>query len=63
MAIEHRARVALSITFIASIAAYPNFAPGIFDRIRGLDPRLTRVLKPLLDSMKAVSRRLTEPVR
>ena len=31
MAIEHRARVALSIAFIASIAAYPNFAPDIFE--------------------------------
>jgi hypothetical protein len=31
MAIEHRARAALSIAFIASIAAYPNFAPDIFE--------------------------------
>ncbi len=31
MAIEHRAVFALSIAYAASIAAYPNFAPDIFE--------------------------------
>lgn len=41
MPIEHRARVALCIAFIASIAAYPNFAPDISE------PMLVAFLLPL----------------